>query len=72
MHEHLREHSLKAWKVIRAGRPNPLAESIAADTEFLRYLQPVRVRELMKANQYIGTAIDRADALAVEIQRALA
>jgi adenylosuccinate lyase len=71
MHERLREHSLKAWKAVRAGRPNPLAESIAADAELLRYLQPVRVRELMKANQYVGTAVGRADALVVEIQRAL-
>jgi adenylosuccinate lyase len=71
IHERLREHSLKAWKAVRAGRPNPLAESVASDAEFLRFLQPARLRELMNANQYVGTAIARADALVVEIQRAL-
>jgi hypothetical protein len=61
----------KAWKAVRAGRPNPLAESVASDAEFLRFLQPARLRELMNANQYVGTAIGRAEALVVEIQRAL-
>jgi adenylosuccinate lyase len=70
-HERLREHSLKAWKAVAAGRPNPLAESVALDAEFLRFLQPARLREFMNANQYVGTAIGRADALVVEIQRAL-
>ena len=71
MHERLREHSLKAWSVVKAGRPNPLAGSLAADTDLLRYLQPARLHELMRADDYIGTAAERAEALAAEIGRAL-
>lgn len=62
IHEKLREHSLKAWSAIKAGRPNPLAESLCADPDFLRYLQPVRLRELMEARGHIGTVIERAQA----------
>jgi len=69
MHERLREHSLKAWSAVKAGRPNSLADFIAADTELLRLLQPARLRELMKAEGYVGTAIERAEALVTEIKR---
>jgi adenylosuccinate lyase len=71
MHERLREHSLKAWKAVKAGRPNSLAEGIASDADLLHYLQPVRLRELMKAEHYVGTAMERAEALVVEIRRAV-
>jgi adenylosuccinate lyase len=71
IHEKLREHSLKAWNAIQAGRPNPLAESLCADPDFLRYLQPARLRELMDARGHIGTAVERAEALAADIQRRL-
>jgi adenylosuccinate lyase len=72
IHERLREHSLKAWEVVRAGRPNPLGDSIAADPELLRFLQPARLRELMDARAYVGTAPDRARDLAARIRAALA
>jgi adenylosuccinate lyase len=72
MHERLRDHSLKAWKSLQAGRPNPLIDSIASDAEFLRYLQPARLRELMQAGRYVGTAQERAEALLVELRAAVA
>jgi adenylosuccinate lyase len=71
LHERLREHSLKAWSAVKAGRPNPLAESLAADPDLLRYLQPARLRELMRVEGYVGTAVERAEALATEIRRAI-
>lgn len=67
MHEKLREHSLKAWELIGKGKPNPLAANLAMDTELLRYLQPARLAELMKAEAYVGTAAERAQALAEAI-----
>ncbi len=67
IHEKLREHSLKAWSAIKAGRPNPLAESLCADPDFLRYLQPARLRELMEARGHIGTVIERAEALVAQL-----
>jgi adenylosuccinate lyase len=72
MHERLRSHSLKAWKSLQAGRPNPLADLIASDPEFLRYLQPARLRDLMQAGRYVGNAQERAEALLVELRAAIA
>lgn len=71
MHEKLREHSLRAWEAVAKGRANPLAHNLAADTELLRYLQPARLAELMKAEDYVGTAAEQAAALAEEIRQAL-
>ncbi len=71
MHERLREHSLKAWNIVKAGRPNPLADNLAADTDLLRFLQPARLQELMRADDYVGTAVERAEALAGEIDKAV-
>jgi len=72
MHELLRQQSLKAWDAVKAGRPNPLAASLAADPALLAHLQPARLRELMDARAYVGTAPERAAALAGEIRRVLA
>ena len=68
MHELLREHSLKAWEAVKAGRPNPLADSIAADQRFLMYLQPIRLKLLMDASDYSGTASERAARLVVTLR----
>jgi adenylosuccinate lyase len=72
MHERLREHSLKAWSAVKTGKPNPLANALCADTDLLRHLQPARLRELMDASSHIGTAVERAEALVVEIKKATA
>jgi adenylosuccinate lyase len=71
MHERIRENSLKAWDSVRAGKPNPLADLLAGDTDLLRYLQPARIRELMNAGDYVGTAPERARQMAAEIRKAL-
>jgi adenylosuccinate lyase len=72
LHERLREHSLKAWDAVKAGRPNPLADSLAVDPDLLRYVQPAGLRALMDARAYVGTAIERAESLAAEVRRYLA
>jgi adenylosuccinate lyase len=68
LHERLREHSLKAWEAIRQERPNPLADLIAQDPQFLRLLQPGRLRSLMDARNYVGTAPQRAASVARQIR----
>jgi adenylosuccinate lyase len=68
VHEKLREHSLKAWGAVKAGRPNPLAESMAVEPDFLRFLQPARLRDLMDARRYIGTVVERAEGVVEEIK----
>jgi adenylosuccinate lyase len=71
LHERLREHSLKAWEAIRADKPNPLANLIAADQQFLHYLQPNRLKVLMEAREYVGTAKERAGLVAVTIRQTI-
>lgn len=72
LHERLRSHSLTAWEAIRAERPNPLTGLITADPEFLRYLQPNRIRQLMDAREYVGTSRERAGLLAKQLRTELA
>jgi adenylosuccinate lyase len=69
MHEVLRVHSMAAWEAVRAGRPNPLPDLLAADPRLTAYLPPDRIRALLDATGYVGDASDRAHALAQEIRR---
>lgn len=71
MHEKIREHSRKAWDALREGRSNPLAEFLAADLDVLKYLQPAKIRELMDAGGYVGTAPERAKEMAGRIAAAI-
>jgi adenylosuccinate lyase len=71
MHEKIREHSRKAWEALREGRPNPLIEYLAADMEMLKHMQPAKIRELMDASAYVGTAPRRAREMAKRIKEAL-
>jgi adenylosuccinate lyase len=68
MHEHLREHAMRAWDALQGGSPNPLVEQIASDAEFLRYLSADELRALMDASDYVGDAPQRARALANQIR----
>jgi adenylosuccinate lyase len=71
MHERIREHSRKAWDALREGRPNPLADYLAADVDMLKHLQPARILELMDAGAYVGSAPKRAREMAERIKAAL-
>jgi adenylosuccinate lyase len=68
LHEKLREHSLKAWEAIKSEKPNPLGGLIAADSDFLRLIQPNRLKLLMDAREYVGTAKERAALVAKQIR----
>ena len=67
MHERLRVHSLAAWKAIQAEQPNPLADLVAADPEFLEFLPAEQLRALMDSKGYVGFAPQRALAFAETI-----
>jgi len=68
LHEIIREHSLAAWEALRQGRPNPLAETLGADERITRWLPAARVRDLLRADAYVGDAPDRARAMAAAIR----
>ncbi len=67
VHEWLRETSLQAWEAIRQDAPNPLVELVAADARLAAFLSADEVRALMDAGGYVGTAAERARALAATI-----
>jgi adenylosuccinate lyase len=71
MHERIRGHSRKAWNALREGKPNPLADFLATDVEMLKCLQPARIRELMDAGAYVGSAPKRAREMAERIRSQL-
>lgn len=71
-HEWIRQVSLEAWTALRRGQANPLVELLAADERIGRYLAAGRVRELMDATGYTGTAGEQALAFAQTIRQKVA
>ncbi len=71
LHEVLRRHSMAAWEAVRAGGENPLPDLLAADTTITALLPPDRVRELLNAVHYTGSAPEAARALARTIREQL-
>jgi adenylosuccinate lyase len=68
MHEHLREHSLRAWGVVQNGGANPLIEQLVSDDILLAYLSPDEIRSTMQSRSYLGDAPQRARQLAEQIR----
>lgn len=66
-HEWLREDSLQAWAAVQRGEANPLPALVAADARLRLYLADDDIRRLMDASDYVGTAAERARALAADI-----
>ena len=71
LHEIIREHSLSAWDIVRAGQPNPLADLLAADPHITALLPAERVRALLRADGYVGDAPQRARQMAAVIRAEL-
>jgi adenylosuccinate lyase len=55
-HERCASTASKPGRPSKPAGPNPLGASLAGDPDFLVYLQPARLRELMDARAYVGTA----------------
>jgi adenylosuccinate lyase len=68
-HEWIREASLQAWTAVQQNQPNPLANILATDERITQYLSLDDVRSLMVAEAHVGTAVDRALALAQQIKQ---
>jgi adenylosuccinate lyase len=67
-HEWIREASLRAWAVLRNGRSNPLLDLLLADARIGEFLDAEQVRELMKAEGHVGTAVIRARTFAQTVR----
>lgn len=70
-HEWIRDCSLKAWGAVQEGQPNPLVDLLTADEAIVAHLQPEAVAELMHAEAHVGTAGERALALAASVRSEL-
>lgn len=71
LHEIIREHSLRAWETVRGGAPNPLADLLAADSRITALIPAERVRNLLRADGYVGDAPQRARQMAAAIRAEL-
>ncbi len=71
-HERLRRHALAAWAEIKEGRENPLVSGIEADEFFNRSLDRDELALLMKADAYLGDAMERAKNFADAIKAKIA
>jgi adenylosuccinate lyase len=67
-HEWIRAASLAAWAATRRGEENPLRDLLLADEQIGRYLAADDIRTLMDASGHVGTAAERALALAQTVR----
>ena len=68
MHEHLRQHALAAWDEVQKGQENPLAEYLQTDLVFTRFLTPQEILGLMRVEDYVGDAPEKAIKLVQQIR----
>jgi adenylosuccinate lyase len=68
MHEHLRKHSMKAWKEIQDGNENPLVNQITHDAEIQRYVSEELIMKAMEIENHLGDAPQQAKKLAQVIK----
>lgn len=59
MHELIREHSLKAWAEVQAGKPNTLADMLSDDQVVRSYLNKEEILATLDARHYIGDSAER-------------
>lgn len=71
LHEVIREHSLTAWAALQAGKPNPMADLLAADPRITHFVPPTVVPTLLDATEHVGDAPVRAAAVAAAMRAAV-
>ncbi|NOY10587.1 MAG: adenylosuccinate lyase, partial [Archaeoglobi archaeon] len=65
-HEMLRRCAMKAYEQRR-----PLRDVVLEDEQILKYLRPDEVEELLKPENYLGTALERIDAVVERARKLL-
>ncbi|MFQ3534418.1 MAG: adenylosuccinate lyase [Aggregatilineales bacterium] len=71
LHEAIRQHSLAAWHALRESGTHTLLESLCADARLTQFVPPSRLRALMRADDYLGDAPQRARAVVNAIRTLL-
>ncbi|HUA08741.1 MAG TPA: adenylosuccinate lyase [Candidatus Acidoferrales bacterium] len=67
LHERIRGAAMAAWDALARGEDNPLAQSLAGDTTLTALVDPAEIRRLLDPVKHVGTAPERARALADRI-----
>ena len=64
LHERIRDAAMEAWAAIARDEDNPLAQTLAADSTLTALVDPAEIRRLLDPSKHVGTAPQRARALA--------
>ncbi|MCB9160273.1 MAG: adenylosuccinate lyase [Caldilineaceae bacterium] len=71
LHEVIREQSLVAWAALQDGKPNPLADLLAADPRITQWVPAAELPGLLDATHHVGDAAARARNVAAAVEHAL-
>lgn len=69
LHETIRGAAMQAWSSLAAGEDNPLAQTLSADPSLTALVDPAEIRRLLDPGKHVGTAPQRARALAEKIEK---
>lgn len=69
LHEVLRSAAMEAWAALARGEDNPLAQRLAGEAAITAFVDPAEIRRLLDPGKHVGTAPQRARALADRIDR---
>jgi adenylosuccinate lyase len=67
LHERIRAAAMQAWDALARGEDNPLAQTLAGDASLTALVDPAEIRRLLDPGKHVGTAPQRARALADRI-----
>lgn len=71
MHERLRQHALAAWDEVQNGQANPLSEILSSDPVFTQFLPTQEILGLLRVEDYVGDAPERALKLVDQIRASI-
>ncbi|HVS46172.1 MAG TPA: adenylosuccinate lyase [Verrucomicrobiae bacterium] len=67
LHETIRDCAMKAWDALANGESNPLRQLLTEERDLTALVDPAEIRRLLEPDKHIGTAPQRARALAARI-----
>ncbi len=67
LHETIRGAAMQAWSSLAAGEDNPLAQTLSGDPSLTALVDPAEIRRLLDPSKHVGTAPQRARALAEKL-----
>jgi adenylosuccinate lyase len=71
LHEVIREHALRCWADLAAGRPNELEASLAGDERLTTLMDEASIYDSLRSRDYVGDAPVRARRVAVLMKLAI-